>query len=58
MTNKHYVVLPDTSAPDVFRVVCLPHDVADQLKLIEAEALANALNLKSCRCILSIQKVY
>lgn len=49
MTNKHYVVLPDNLFPGEFKVVCLAHDVSVQLKRVEADALANALNLESCR---------
>lgn len=48
MKNKHYVVLGDNMFPGAFKVVCLAHDVADQLKRPEADALANALNLESC----------
>lgn len=45
MMNKHYVVLPDHSG---FKVVCLAHSVSQNLRRIEADALANALNLESC----------
>ena len=52
MTNKHYVVLTeDDRGPGrdtTFKVVCLAHDVSTGLKLFEAQALSNALNLESC----------
>lgn len=52
MTNKHYVVLPNYDADGKdqggFKVVCLAHAVASNLKQLEAEALANAMNLQSC----------
>ena len=49
MTNKHYVVLPCSHNSKLFNVVCLSHDVSQNLKRSEADALANALNLESCR---------
>lgn len=48
MTNKHYVVLPNLMFPGEFKVVCLAHDVASRCKRVEADALANALNIESC----------
>lgn len=48
MTNKHYVVLPDNLNPGEFKVVCLAHDVATRCKRVEADALANAMNIDSC----------
>ena len=51
MKNKHYVVLPTgIHEDDGFKVVCLMHDVtAPGLKRVEAIALADSLNLRSCR---------
>ncbi|UGA46842.1 hypothetical protein HU230_0012665 [Bradyrhizobium quebecense] len=48
MKNKHYVVLPDNTFEGTFKVVCLAHDISGQLKRIEADGLANSLNLESC----------
>lgn len=47
MTNKHYVVMQDPRNPGFFNVVCLAHDISQNLKRSEADALANALNLES-----------